>query len=814
MWKNYLLLTLRNIWRSPLHTFINIIGLAVGIAACLTIYQLTTYELSFDTFHSNKDEIYRIYSEFRGKFGDTNRGVPTALAYEVKKGVSGVEEVLYFITPGIPNVTVKEDEGEKVFTDLETAALVPPGYFHFFSGYEWIAGSPASSLAQPYQVVLTAERARYYFQIEDPSQAMGRTLQYRDSLQVTVTGIVQKPSKPTDLFFTDFISFSTIEASSWAKFYPLQNWNTTNGYSQLFIRKQPNVLPSSIEAQLDSILHTHETPFSSPLWKVAYRLQPLANIHFNMQVGIFAHSRSPAHLPTLYILMLIAFILLVIAGINYTNLATAQAFRRSKEVGIRKVLGGTQKSLIRQFLGESFFVSLIAVGLAFVLTELSFGYFQEFMPEGISFNPISSQNLIFLWLAPLVVSLLAGFYPAFVLSSFQPQRALKNQFFSTFSPHGSQRLRKALIVIQFTVSVALIIGTFHIAQQVSYMLNKEMGFQEEAIAMFTVPYNPSNEKRNVLKNELSKLPGVGLISVHDRPPASMGYSINSYSITQREDVKDANFYMLRIDEHYLDLFGIKLLAGRKLFSSDTVREFLANETFVREFGYEHPEEVLGLSMNDGEDGHFPIVGVVKDFHHLPLNQKIHPMLLEREMGGNHLAVKLNRQGDDAGFQPLLKQMEATYKEVYPNDPFEYKFMDESIENFYHKEKRISRLTSAATAIAIFLSCMGLLGLISLVVVHRTKEIGIRKVLGATVAQIVRLLSFDFLRLVVIAFLIASPIAWYLIHQWLKDFAYRQPIQWEIFMAAGLLVIVVAFSTISIQSIRAALANPVDALRNE
>ena len=812
MLKNYLLIAFRNIRREKLFTLIKVLGLALGIAACLTIYQLVTYELRFDTFHPNKDRIYRVYTEYSGNYIGLNPGVASGLPVAMEEGIPGIEAFAHIYMEEFP--TVNTGENGKTFREAENVLFTPAEFFQIFSSYEWLAGNPETALKQPYQVVLTDERAAHYFGDKDLSTLIGKTLSYEDSLTVQISGIVKAFEKPSDFVFTEFVSFNTLEASWMRDRVQLNEWMSTTSSSQLFILLSEGVGPEQIEPHFEGMLEPYKPEYEEIGWEVAYLLQPLSNIHFNPDMGLFNSGRSPVHLPTLWGVMGIAVLLLLIASINYINLATAQAFRRGKEVGVRKVLGGTPQNLMLQFLSETFLISFFAVMLSVAITELSFGLFTEFFPKGLEFEAFSWRNGLFYLGIATLLSLLAGGYPAFLMSRFSPDKALKSSNQSLAQSGGVSLLRKGLIVIQFAASITLIIATLFSSRQIHYLMHKDMGFKKDEILTFSVPFFAEREKQGILYQELKKLPEIEKISIHNRPPSSRGYNTSHYTYEKDGQKIQEELHVHRIDTNYFSLYDIPLVAGRGLLPSDTLKEFVVNETFVQHAGLERPEEALGMTIHD-EEVSYPIVGVVQDFHHRPLSQKISPLLLGMGNVKLRFGVKLHSAGMKTGdMKALIAKIEENYLALYPSSTFSYQFYDETIAKFYEEEQRLSKLTQTATGIAIFLSCMGLFGLISIAVVRRTKEIGIRKVLGASVQQIVALLSREFLILVGISFIIASPVAYYVVIQWLKGFAYHIPVEVWLFLVAGLLTVVVAFLTISAQSVRAARANPIESLRTE
>lgn len=820
MLKNYFLIAIRNLWRHKLHTTINVIGLAIGISACLTIFLLVNYEYSFDTFHPDKERIYRVYTKYSGLFDATNSGIAFPVPAAIRKECTGVEAIGHFMTLNNLDITIEnQNQPRKRFEEQNQVIAAEPDFFKVFKSYKWLEGTPESALSEPFKVVLTESRAKFYFGNIQPTNAIGREIAYNDSLRVTVSGIVADLKKQTDFTFTDFISFASIP-QSWLKNHiggaeGLKDWGSTTSASQVFIKLEKDVPTSRMIKQFDKLIAANQKDKDSKL-KLEYKLEPLADLRFST-IGIFNDSRAAAHRPTLNALLLVAGLLLVIAAINFVNLATAQAVQRSKEVGVRKVLGGTRGVLVLQFLGETLMVTIVAVLFSILLTDLAIRFFHEFLPEGLNFNPLEPIMLFFIVTITLVVALLAGLYPAFVLSAFKPVVALKNQFFTKGTGSGAEWLRKGLIVFQFTFSLALIAGTIIIGRQIHFMQDQDMGFNMDAVVHFNLPYQQPSEKKAVLKTKLEQLASIKGVSLHAAAPASNNVNTTIYRFNNGKEIKDYEFHVKSADTSYIHLYDILLLAGRNLLPADSTREFLINETALHSLGFKNPQEALDkVIITDEKKGTgFPIVGVVKDFHSRSLHEPIHPLVIVTNPYRYDISAKLATQGRGAAaFKQTLAQVTNAWKEVYPNDKFEYTFVKEDIAKFYENEQRMSKLMRTATGIAIFISCIGLFGLVSFTVARRTKEIGIRKILGASITHIVTLLSKDLLVLVLIAILLGSPIAWYFTNKWLADFAYRIDIQWWMFALAGAAAVGVALLTISLQAIRAAVANPVESLKSE
>jgi len=813
MLKNYFKIALRYFQRNKLYTAINIFGLAIGIAACLVIFLIVNFESNFDKLWKDQDRIYRVYSKFSGVYNQVNPGVPTGLGPWVKENVSGVDQVVAFHTWSAP-VQVVEEGTEKVKLERQRGiAIVDPSYFEVFSAYKWLAGSPEESLSEPNQVVLTPEKVKQYFGIDQLDKAVGRSLIYKDSLLIKVSGVVERPTFSSDLDFTAFISFSTIKNSKLQHEIWLDYWKGTNSSSQLFVKLQTDIGSLQIEERLKGTKEIYLSKNEGSGSNVDYKLQALNNLHFNSEIGIFDHSGPPAHRQTLFLLSLVAILLLVIAVINFINLETAQSMRRAREVGVRKVLGGTRMTLILQFLSSTFLLTLVAVMIAITLAQWAIGVYEDFIPDGLVFELFNASTLGFIFLLIGITALVAGGYPAIVLSSFLPVLALKEKVFRV----GNNRrfnLRQGLVIFQFIIAQILIFGTLTVGQQIKYMLNKDLGFDQEAIIHFYTPRRDTSNRKAVLVQELKRLTEVQAISVSASPPTQSGYSTKVMKFQKGEQELVHSVHQKFGDTAFIDVYGMKLLAGRNFSSNDSLNELLINETYAGLLGFDKPLDAVGQFFKSGETIR-PIVGVVADFHLQSLHEPIKPAIIRNRANYHCINLRLHTfQGQRLGLNEAIGKVEAKWKELYPEEDLNYRFIDETIAKLYKREKQTSKLVKTATTIAILICCLGLFGLISFTTIQRTKEIGIRKILGASVVQILDILTRNFLLLVLIALLIASPMAYWLSKQWLQDFAYAIPIQWWQFVVVGLLGIGITLLTVSFHSFRAATANPVESLRQD
>jgi putative ABC transport system permease protein len=583
-------------------------------------------------------------------------------------------------------------------------------------------------------------------------------------------------------------------------------WSEHDMPALTFVKLSRGIQPARVNSQILGLAKRH----GDPQTKLALWLEPLSDIHFN--ADIIENQVRTAHSPTLYALMGIALFILILAIINFINLSTAQSVQRAKEVGVRKVLGANRASLVFQFLAETFMLGLFAVVLAVLLVNPVLAAFRSFIPPGISFHFSEPATLVFLLLVTMVTSLLAGLYPARVLAAYLPVVSLKGGAMQK----GAEKwhLRKGLIIFQFTVSLVFIIGSIVIASQLSYTRSKDLGFSSDAIVLVGTPRGDSLSKISVLAEKIKQLPGVSKLALQWVSPLEgngPGHGIKFKSM----DEKETDVVQVAGNEDYIPLYQIKLLAGRNLEQADSMKEIVINENLSRLMGCKKPGDAIG-KMLYWADKPYPVVGVVADFHSRSFHDPIAPLcIVHRSNREGTLAVKLATTGKESkNIKAVLSNIEKSWKQVYPAATFQYQFYDESMALVYEKDQQTAMLMNTSMAITIFISCMGLFGLAMFSAEKRTKEIGIRKVLGASVTNIAAMLSKDFLELVLIALAIASPIAWYFMNQWLQDFAYRVHISWWVFALAGSGAMLIALITVSFQAIKAALANPVKSLRSE
>lgn len=817
MLRNFFKTALRNIIRNKSFAAINVVGLAIGIAACILIFLIVFHEYSFDRFEREGDKLYRVVMDmkFSGNEGHS-AAVPAPLANAIQQEVTGVAQtipLMQFQGDATIKVSVPKagSSDPVVYKKQPEVIFTSPDYFSALS-YKWLAGS-AATLQKPFAVVLTESRAKQYFPSTAIESIPGKEIIYDDTMRVTVAGIVKDLSQNTFFSYKEFISYATIFNTSLKHNFMMDVWDDWMAYSQLFIKLSNGTSAAQTETQLAGLLKKYNKNKDDKNTK-SFRLQPLSDVHFNENYQSFG--KLIAHKTSLYGLMAIAIFLLILGCINFINLTTAQASQRAKEIGIRKTMGSSRKQIVLQFLGETLFLTVIASVLSLIIIPFLVKAFKEYLPEGFHYS-LLGQPLILLFVLVLtfVVSFLAGFYPALVLSGYKPVLVLKSQVF--VESHQTQRawLRKVLTVFQFSIAQFFVIATVMVGKQIHYTLNKDLGFKKDAIISFDVPRDTVPGNRNALMNGLNEIPGVQLVSRGFLPPAVEGAAFTNIKYIDGKNELKTDVQLRYGDPNYLPLYNIKILAGRNVTASDTIKEFVINEAYARFLGFQHPADALNKQLLFNKKN-VPIVGVMNDFNMQSLHAVIGPMVfgaLDSRSFIFHVALRPQIAGQHT-WQTTIKEIEKQFRNIYPDKDFDYSFFDENIAAFYKNEKNISGLLTWATGLSILISSLGLLGLIMYTTFARTKEIGIRKVLGATVAQIVAILSRDFVKLIVIAFLISIPVAWWAANKWLQDFAYRTEMSWWVFAMSGLFMILVALVTISFQSIKAAMANPVRSLRTE
>jgi putative ABC transport system permease protein len=792
MIKNYLLIAVRSLRRNKLHTSINIIGLAIGMACCILITLFVQFELNYDRQNKDANRIYRMAV---GLEANTWAISAFPIGSLLKDNFPEVEK---FTRIKPTEIFVRNSANEA--KNKERVFYADSSVFDVLD-IKLIKGDPSTALADINSMVLTQEKARTYFGDEEP---MGKTLTLlNDRTEYKITGIFEPLPSNSHVHMQMMVSsdnFSPMRPGS------KEGWNfLTNHYTYLVLPKGIDHLAfaKKISAFMDKHFEIKPGDRQNDI-----RLQPLTDIHLHSNLGLEAEANGSMN--TVYVMSAVAFFILIIACINFMNLTTAQSLKRAKEVGIRKVVGSKKSQLIFQFLSESVLISFVSLVLAVVILLLAVPKFNELSGKEIIFNPLQN-GLVWILFATITffVGVLAGTYPAFFLSAFKPVLVLKGNFVSNVK---GQLLRKGLVVFQFAIAFVIMVGTYIIYSQLDFMLNKNMGFDREQTLIMRLPQDSIGDL--ALKNEMLQLAGVEAVTRMGEVPGKMVWTSGFWYEGAPEN-KAENLYHFSGDVDLLKTMGMKMKAGN-YFAPDTkqfYKEFVINETAAKHFGWK-PEEAIGKLMDFGERGKDPgrIIGVMEDFHFKHLHDKIDPLImyLSPKYEGLFMAIKIK----SSNIKEMVSSIEKTWKAVVPNYEFEYQFLDETFDKLFDQEKRLGQLFGVFSALAIFVSCLGLFGLASFTMEQSKKSVAVRKVLGATVPNIVMMMSKDFLKLVLIGLIIASPLAYYGMNQWLNSFAYNVGFTWTVFIYAALAGVLVAFVTVSYHSLRAATSNPVNSLKEQ
>jgi putative ABC transport system permease protein len=800
MFRNYLKTAFRSLRRNKTYTFINVAGLAVGIASCLLLFLVISYENSFDNFHPDKDRIYRVSTFFNTPEGIRySRGTCFPAGKQLQLDYPQLEEVASICSAQGGQLTILNENSHQLQAKFNEKGLffAEPRFFDIFH-FPFIAGNPKTALSTANTIVLSQEVAEKYF--GDWQKAIGRLIRYQDNKVCKVTGILKNPPDNSDFPLQAAISFKTLGDDS------SHDWRSINGNLNTYVKLPPGMSASTFEASLAGFGNKHIPSDYSK--KQGFALQPLSTIHFDKRFGNFNRATFSKELITA--LSLIGLFLVVIACINFVNLATAQAVDRAKEVGVRKVMGSRKRQLVAQFLSESLIVSLAAVGIAFVIAFTILPFLNQLLGTKIVMH-IDPAILVFLMIVTGLVTVLSGLYPALVLSGFNPITALKSKF--TNRTTGGISLRRGLVILQFTLAQALIIGTLIVVSQMNYFKTAQMGFDKEAILNIPIPNDSiSLTKMTAFKTELLQQAGIKNVSFSTFSISDNAHWGSDFNFDNSVKASGFDADLKWADADVFKTFDLQMVAGRAYRPSDTIREFVVNETMVKNLGIRNPDQIIGkkLSFWDGQLKGV-IVGVVKDFNGTTMAKPIAAVVMSTWKDVYQtMAVKL-QPGDPRNTLSIIEKL---WNNAYPESVYEYQFLDEKIADFYKQENQLSELYKIFAGIAIFISCLGLYGLVSFMATQRKKEIGIRKVLGASVANIVYLFSREFTLLVCISFLIAAPLAYYFMHHWLENFTFRISIGMGIFIITILASVSIAWITVGYRAFRAAMANPVTSLRSE
>jgi len=814
MIQNYLKIAWRNLKRNKVFSLINILGLSVGLSCCMLIALYIWHENSYDSYHPHIDRLYQI-GDIEVAHGEEMRfqGCPSSLAALFKSVFPQVEataRICPLLGEDKTLLQYHSSGGDTRSFNEEKGFVADSGFFRLFK-YDFTEGSPATAISGPYSIVLSKDIADKLF---GGKPALGKTVHvnsnFNGEYDYTVTGVYRPMDRPSHIDARFFISMY----GGWTgDFIKTNRGMGSNYFFVTYALLKNSTDAATIESALPAFVNTYENNDLKGMGGSRKRfLLKVKDIHLhsNMLYGDVTPSGSVTYL---YILASIAAFTLLIACINFMNLATARSTKRAAEVGVRKTLGAHRTSLVRQFLGESLLMAFIAFGIAIGLSVMLFGLFEKLSGKTILLSVPQAIELGVLFLVlTLLTGLLAGSYPALYLSSFQPVKVLKGKIAISLAVVS---LRRGLVVFQFCISIVLIVAAVIIASQMHFLRTADLGFNKDQQLILPLRTNNSHKLYTVLKGELKKTPGVQSVGASYFYPGFMGWSDNLYA--EGKNKADQHFvYSNYVDFDFMKTLEMQAVAGHLLtdqYAADSVNGIVLNETAIRDLGYTPATSIGKKAYSAPNDGRsYTIVGVVKDFHTEDLHIAIRgtAFFVSSSPSYHYIITHVSAAHMDATIAAIRR----VWQSVDPNEPFEYSFLDEQFQQHYEADNRLASLVGIATGIAIFISCLGLFGLAAFSAEQRTKEIGIRKVLGASAGSIVGLLSGEFLKLVSIAVLIGSPVGWWLTNKWLREFAYRVPVSWTIFFFTTAAAMLIAFATISFQAIRAASANPVKSLRAE
>ncbi len=794
MFKNYFKIAFRNLWRHRVFSGINILGLAVGMTACFLIFLYVRFEMSYDNMHSKADRTYRIICDIKTPTETMKAGGPSwAVGPHLTMGDFPQVEASVRTTGDellVRKGNVKFQEMNSLYADSS--------FFQIFD-FKLIKGNPKTCLNEPLNIVFSESAVKKYFGNTDP---LGQTvLLTGDGFTAKVTGVMKDLPENSTIKADMLVSMNTITR----KLNPTLNDQWGNYGNTTYVLLRPGASAAAFTKQLPAFLEKmNGTEMKQMNMYPTLILEKLRDVYLRST----RDDSKTGNIKNVYIFSIVAIFILLIACFNFINLTTARSSERAKEVGIRKVVGAGKQQLTRQFIGESIIVCLIAFLITLGAAAILLPSFNTLAGKTVSDGIFENWGFIgILFLASIAIGFLAGIYPALVLSSFKPVAVLKGRFAT-----GTKgiRLRKILVVSQFTISIALIISVIIVYLQLNFMRQQDLGFSKDQMMVINSNGDPA---RDAFINSVKTLPNVKAVTMSSSVPG--GGNMGAYSQIQnaKGEMQIANLDLYFVDFEYLTQYNVKMAAGRtfsRSFMTDTTQAMVLNEAAVKMFGYHSAQDAVGRNFDQwGRKG--KIIGVMKDFHFKSLQEEIKPLSMRIEPNGCGLvSIKVGTNNLPA----TIASIENKWNTLIPARPFSYFFLDDFFDKQYRSEQRFGKLFLNFAFLAIIISCLGLLGLASYSTMQRTREIGIRKVLGATVPNIVNLLSKDFLKLVAVAIVIASPIAWFAMHKWLQDFAYRIPIAWWVFAVAAVTAVLIALLTVSFQAIKAAVSNPVISLRAE
>ncbi|MDO9374037.1 MAG: ABC transporter permease [Ferruginibacter sp.] len=795
MLKNYFKIAWRNLKRHKSYAAINIVGLSLGIACSILIFVLVNHHLSFDNFHSKKDRVYRVTTEWHdGEIGRSG-AVPSPVGKAVRTELTFSEKAARVIDYRGTLVSIPDEKNTKKFQEEDGVVYAEPEFFDILD-FPLAKGNKKDILRSPNTAIITEKMSKKYFGSTD---GMGKVFRINNSINFTVTGILKDIPTNTDRPHEIYLSYENLkDHNRWLA--GDSSWGGVYSGCQLFVLLKPSATVAQANTALQTLVKKNYSGRDLNIWK--FKLQPLSDIHFNPELGGYADRKY------LWALFFIGAFLVITACVNFINLATAQALNRAKEIGIRKVLGSLKGQLFWQFITETALITIFAVLLAYLFAEIGLPFLNDLFETQIRLQLFSDWRLpVFLLATSVVVVFLSGSYPGLILARFQPVEALKSRLSQKHI--GGFSLRRVLVITQFAISQMLIIGTIVVASQMHYSKTSDLGFVKDGIVTIPVP-SQDKSKLNTFTTRLASIPGVQSTTLCFQPPASNSNNTTDIKFENRAESERWNVNTKTADEHYLETFGLKLVAGRNFFPSDTIREWVVNETFAKKLKVGSPAELIGKSATiSGITA--PIVGVIKDFYNYSFHSEISAVVVFPGLDNyGTCALRVNMNNSKA----TMASVEKVWNETFTDYIYSQQFLDERVAEFYELDNIMLSLIKFFACIAIFIGCLGLYGLVSFMAVRKTKEIGVRKVLGARMQSILWMFGKEFSTLLIIAFAIAAPLAWWAMHKYLQDYTYKINIGIWIFLASIGCTFLIALLTVGYRSVRASLANPVTSLRTE
>lgn len=797
MLRNHFTAILRNFLKRPAFALVHIIGLSLGLLASLFIFLFVHFHLTTNTF-PDADRIYRVVLDMQVTDGSIEHesGTSLPMGQALQEEYAAIEQTSFyrpFYQP--PQLAISTPTGElRRFIENDGVAYANSHFLSMFD-YNFLEGNPTTALTLPDQAVITQRQARKYFGKEG---ALGKTIRINNQTDLVISGVVEDPPRNTDFATNVWVPLPTLKVLKPS--YQTENFSWIGSNNWTFVKLSENSSASTINQRLPDFVSKY---LGNQFAHWHFHLQPLHDLHFDTRYG------GTVRKPLLHLLSGVALFIVLIACINFVNLSTATALSRAKEVGVRKALGSSRAQLFWQFIAETSLIVTFALALVALGAAVGLPWLNDWIQTRLSLQTLLTPTIIVgTIIFILSIILLAGSYPALVLARFHPVRALHNQI--SVKEVGAYRLRQLLVTLQFAIAQAFVLGAVVVLYQLDYF-QQQLGFQQEAIVTVKVPRSDYS-RLETFRNQLQQYPDIRQVSFHQSPPITDSHEGDYVRFNRREEREPFLVRYRWADEDYLPTYDLRLVAGRNMRLRNSVTEFLVNEEFVKALGVSSAEEVLGKPLHEGNIGaEGVIVGVVEDFHHRSLHNPIEPLLIYPYP---YLFTQAGIQLQSENLFQTLQTIQSAWETTFPDQVFTYQFLEDSIAQLYEKEQRIGKLIQIFTFVAILICCLGLIGLAMYTAQRRTKEIGIRKVLGATVASVLLLLSREFISMVLLGFVLSAPITYYLLQDWLNSFAYRISIQWWMFAIALLGVMTLSLLMISGHVLKAARNNPVDSLRDE